>query len=83
MKKSSVTFFEYAVPNWQKKQIVNDKFSDPSIINTNWKAAKSAAQNQVAAKVITPTSQTTTTASTPKPVILFIVNKPLKISLVT
>jgi len=72
VKKSSVTFFEYAIPNWQKKPIVHDKISDPSLINTNWKAAKSAAQNQAAAKVITPTSQTTTTASTPKPVrILF------------
>jgi hypothetical protein len=72
IKKSCVTFFEYAIPNWQKKPIIHDKISDPSLINPNWKAAKSAAQNQATSKVITPTSQTTTTTSTPKPVIFYL-----------
>jgi len=62
IKRSSMSFFEYATPNWQKKPIV----TDPSAVNPNWKAAKAQALNQVASKVMTPTSQPTTTTSTPK-----------------
>jgi len=67
IKKSCVSFFEYALPNWQKKPILSDKISDPALVNPSWKIAKSAAQNQTLSKVVTPTSQTTTTTSTPKP----------------
>ena len=72
IKKSCVSFFDYALPNWQKKPLLHDKISDPSLVNPNWKIAKSAAQNQTLSKVVTPTSQTTTTASTPKPVTSFL-----------
>jgi len=67
IKKSCVSFFEYAFHNWQKKPIVSDKIADPALVNPSWKIAKSAAQNQILSKVVTPTSQTTTTSSTPKP----------------
>ncbi len=69
VKRSCVSFFDYAIPNWQKKPILNDKSSDPSLVNPSWKVAKSTTlRTAVTPKAITPTSQPTTNASTPKPV---------------
>jgi len=68
LKKSATTFFEYSISSFLQKE----NALDPSLVNQNWKQAKSMLSQTptIPSKLSTPTNQPTSTNIT-KTVIFF------------